>query len=307
MVLNRAVALVSLARPLEWSKSLNNMLIAALYASFIVLALGEIFFEKLELFALAFIVVGPMLWGGLYALNDYTDRHKDRLHHAKRHRPLASEKLSPKLALAFALLLIFSSLLLGFFVGWLFFLCLVAMLVNQLLYTHPSIHLKKRKGWDLVSGSLVNPFFRFYAGWVLFVPAFNAPVLLLLFVLGIQFAGFTLYRLSAKDHEKELEFRSSAVEFGERNLRHLAYVVGGIGGLGFLLMVLIPVFVPSLKFLGWLPLRFAWIIVFSALLAPLYCRAARDPKNMDLKKMHKTIYWHNIAFIVLFAALFILF
>ena len=40
---------------------------------------------------------------------------------------------------------------------------------------------------DLISGSAINPIFRFYSGWVLLTQAFNAPLLPLVFIVGLQF------------------------------------------------------------------------------------------------------------------------
>lgn len=298
-----------LMRPLEWSKSFGNMVFGYLIALFI--SFGFVSFSNFDflLFFFAFIAVGPLLWGGLYALNDLTDFHNDKLHQIKSSRPLPAGKVSEKNALIFSLGLIFLSLLIGiyfFFVlnNFLFLFCLIAMLFNQILYCVKPFHFKSKPVLDLISGSIVNPFFRFYSGWVLLIPFFNAPLLILVFVSGIQFAGFALYRLSAKEVEKQLNYRSSIIVFGEKKLLFFSYAVGLIATLAFVLMTLTFRFFPSLVFFGTLPSKFLWLVVFSILLLPLYLKALAEPQKMDIKRMHRIMYFHNIFFILGFILLF---
>ncbi|MBU0662747.1 hypothetical protein KKH30_00555 [Candidatus Micrarchaeota archaeon] len=165
--------------------------------------------------------------------------------------------------------------------------------MNQFMYTLEPIMLKKKPVLDFISGSLVNPFFRFYAGWVLFMPAFNAPWEIVLFVLGIQFGGYALYRLSSKAHEAALNYKSSIVVFGEKNIKILAYLGIALGGGGFIFACLN----------GTLHFKFIWLAVLSLLAAPLYLGALRDPKAMDMKKIYRLIYAHYILFITGFIAL----
>jgi len=298
-----------LTRPLEWSKSFGNMIFGYLIALFI--SFGFVSFENFDFlfFFFAFISVGPLLWSGLYALNDVTDFHNDKLHKIKSSRPLPSGKISEKNALIFSLALIVLALLIGvyFFLvldNFLFLFCLTAMLLNQILYTLKPFHFKSKPFLDLISGSVINPFFRFYSGWVLIIPFLNAPLLILIFVTGIQFAGFALYRLNALEHEKELGYKSSIVVFGEKKLLFVAYAVGLIATLSFVLMTLSFRFFPELVFLGTLPSKFLWLVVLSIILLPLYLQALNEPQKMDIKRMHKIMYYHNIIFIFGFILLF---
>ncbi len=300
-------ALIELTRPLEWSKSFGNMSLAYLIVLFYVF--GSVSEFNLFLFLLSFIAVGPLLWGGLYALNDWTDSKNDKLHSVKSFRPIPSGKVSEKNALIFSAILIFLSLLIGFYFfivlgNFLFLVCLLAMLLNQILYTVKPFHFKSRPVLDLISGSVINPFFRFYAGWVLVLPFFNAPLLILLFVCGIQFAGFALYRLSAKELEKKLSFKSSIVVFGEKKLLFFSYLIGLIAVFSFILMTLTFRFFPELVFLGTLPSKFLWLVVLSSFFLPLYFGALILPKKMNIKKMYLLMYLHNIFFIAGFIFLF---
>lgn len=295
-MLKKISAFLELLRPLEWSKALGNMILGAFLAIYLLDKSFNFFDFNFGLLFFAFTAVGPLLWGGLYALNDYTDWQKDKLHPVKKQRPLPSNRINPKTGLLFALSCIALAFLIGFAINnTLFLFCLFAMLINQLLYTLKPFSLKKRAVLDLISGSLVNPFFRFYSGWVLFQQNFNAPIQIIVFVLCLQYSGYALYRLSSKDHEKELGYKSSIVMFSENSIKFSAYTALFTGILAFVFSCL-----------SILPQRFLLLAVGSVLLLPIYRSTLHDPKKIDLKKMHSTIYWHYIFFIAGFVLLFFL-
>ena len=298
--------LIELMRPLEWSKSLVNMLLAVIIAS-------HIFGAVIDpvLFVTGFIGVA-LLWSGLYTLNDYTDREKDNLHEVKKKRPIPSGKIPHRTALLFAAILVIISFAIGFYIqtvtgNILFLICLAVMLVNQVLYTIKPFSFKKLPVLDLISGSIVNPLFRFYAGWVLFIPAFNAPDLALLFVVGMQFGGFALYRMSSKKLETQLGYKSSVVVFGEKPVKIAAYIALAIAFLSFIALTLNSVFFPMLNSFGFLPLKYLWLIILSGLLVPFYWRALRQPQGMNLQFTYRLMYAHTLLFIIGFIALFLWF
>src|SRR3989344_493898 len=128
-MLEKLTGLLKLMRPLEWIKTFGNMVFVAL------LATSFMPFDW-ALFLLAFIAAGPLLWGGLYTINDITDIEKDRLHSVKKNRPLPSGKISKNFAKVFASVLIIASFAIGIYINNIFFaICLLAMAVNQFLYT----------------------------------------------------------------------------------------------------------------------------------------------------------------------------
>jgi decaprenyl-phosphate phosphoribosyltransferase len=274
-------------RPLEWSKSFGNMAIAAVTAHFV--AGVQLDWQR---FIIGFAALA-LLWGGLYALNDYTDRHADAMHPVKKRRAIPCGSVPANVALVFSLGLILAALAIGLYLNsnCLFPLCLLVMLANQLMYTTPPFNFKKRPIVDLVSGSLINPVFRFYSGWVLFVPAFNAPLITLLFILGIQFGGFGLYRMASKDHEKKLGLRSTVVLYGEKKLRRAAYVAILAGGLSYV--------AASLTIL---PIAYLIWGIIMVLPAPMYKDAMKRPQDANIRRMYWTLYLHYLVFILGFIA-----
>jgi len=249
--------LLQLMRPLEWSKSFGNMVIAAVTAGFV---LGA------ELDPITFLTgfaALALLWSGLYALNDYTDRKADALHAVKKKRAIPSGLVPAKIALIFSIALILVSFLIAIYLNGscLFMLCMFVI--------------------------------RFYAGWVLFVPAFNAPIFMLLFVLGIQFGGFGLYRMASKEHEKKLGLRSSVVLFGEKRLIFLSHIALVVGSISYLIATLTI-----------LPISYLFLGLAMLLPAPLYKTALKRPQEIEMGKMYWIIYLHYLAFLAGFLLLY---
>ncbi len=299
-------AFVELGRPVEWSKSLLNMFLATMIAFYVFGAQLDFF-----IFVLGFIAVA-FLWSGLYALNDYTDHRIDLLHEVKKKRPLPSGKLSPRQGLAFSMILIVISFLIALTLGGgLIVLCLLAMLVNQLLYTMKPFRLKSRKVFDVISGSMVNPFFRYFSGMVLFVPAgillttFN-PILPIIFVVGIQFAGYSLYRLFSKKHDKKVNMKSSVALLPETLIKNVSYFVMAIAALSYI-GILVNGATLKIKFLGYLPPQYLIAVVIVIAFAPLLKGAVVSPDKADMKKSYRLIYTANIIFVLANALVFFLF
>ena len=294
--LKKIEAFFKLIRPAEWTKSFGNMAFASLTAG-LIYSIPVFSTENILFFFYGFIAVGPLLWGGLYALNDWTDIEKDKIHPVKKNRPLPSRIISANTGLAIALLFIFFSLIISYSINFLFFSAVLAMLVNQLLYTLPPIKLKEKPVLDLISGSLINPIFRFYCGWLLFVQSFNAPILFLIFILGLQFGGYTLYRLHSKKVEKKLNYKSSVTVFGKKSIRIISYISIAVGLLSYLFITLNSAFFPSLVYLGSLPIEFFYWGAINVLPLPLYWNMLKDPEKADLKKMYNYLYSHYAVFL----------
>jgi len=284
-------------RPAEWTKSFGNMLLAAVSVFYI---FGiPIFFSN---FLIGFISVA-LLWSGLYTLNDFTDYKADLLHPVKKERPIPSGKIKPIIALIFSLFLIALSFCIGFLINFYFLFALSAMFLNQLLYTLEPFNFKKRKILDLISGSMINPYFRFYAGWFIFLPKFNAPLFLILFVVLTQFGGYTLYRLTSKEHEISLNYKSSVVVFSEKKLKFLALSAISFGSISFVLLTLNSILNLMPEFLGVLPLKFFSLVILSAFFLPFYLPAFFNPTKADIKKLYKILYFHYFLFILGFLLL----
>jgi 4-hydroxybenzoate polyprenyltransferase len=116
-----------LARPKQWTK--NGFVLAA------VVFAHEAFMVSSVVSALLAFVAFCALSGAVYAANDVLDVEEDRKHPIKRRRPVASEEVSARSAMVFAILLAIAGLALGTYVDPGVGLAGVAYLALQAVYT----------------------------------------------------------------------------------------------------------------------------------------------------------------------------
>ncbi len=142
---------------------------------------------------------------GAYLINDLLDRHSDRLHPLKGHRPIASGKLSPGLAAAVAVFLLTISLLTSLQFPIFFTLSLAGFIAVQLSYSLLLKHL------ILIDVMAIGATFslRVFAGALILPVPLSAWLILttvslsLLLAIGKRRAEVTLltHRLAAKHRD----------------------------------------------------------------------------------------------------------
>jgi 4-hydroxybenzoate polyprenyltransferase len=122
-----ARALFVSLRPHQWLK--NLVVLAALVFS------KHLFDADALAQALLAFAVFCALAGAVYLVNDLADLERDRLHPAKRTRPLASGELSPSAARAAAVLFFGAALAASWVLGPAFLLCAIAYPVLGVAYS----------------------------------------------------------------------------------------------------------------------------------------------------------------------------
>jgi 4-hydroxybenzoate polyprenyltransferase len=123
-----AKALLQTMRPKQWSK--NIFIFGALVFD------KKLFVPEHFLRVLAAFVMFCLLSSAVYIINDLGDVEKDRRHPIKRHRPLASGRLEPSVAIGVAAGILIVLLPLAFLLNVWFGAIALAYLVNNLLYTY---------------------------------------------------------------------------------------------------------------------------------------------------------------------------
>ena len=119
-------------RPWQWSK--NVLVFAGLFFAKDVLRV-----DKIVTAVIAFVLFCLVSSSG-YLFNDILDREKDKLHPKKRFRPIAAGKISVKVALGVAVLLLVGSLYFSYRITPYFGIILTTYFLLTLLY---SLHLKR--------------------------------------------------------------------------------------------------------------------------------------------------------------------
>lgn len=306
LVREKLLGFVELMRPMEWSKSLLNMTIGLLIAFYV-------YFSPIDLwvFLAGFISVAT-LWSGLYALNDFTDWKIDALHKVKKRRAIPSGRVSPTQGLLFAGILLLISFSISFMLkNLLFGGCLLAMVVNQALYTMKPFRFKSRKVLDMVSGSMINPIFRYYSGVVLFVPekilySQVPPLLPLIFVVGVQLGGYLLYRLFSKKHDLKFKMKSTVALVSERKLKLISYAVLSISCFAYIGLFLNYLMPEKISFLGYLPLQYLAPLIIALCAVPFLKDAMKNPSKADMNSSYLVSYLTAIFFIIANLLIFIL-
>jgi len=255
-------------RPLLWLKTLWVMLLAS-----------YLFFNKLppiKEFLIGFVILGPLMWSGLYILNDLSDINVDKYHNEKRNRPIIAGKLSKKIALTVSVFMISISLILASLINLFFFFAVLLTLINQLTYTLKPFRFKESANWDFISCGMLGQILRFLAGWFLFTTSFNIPILGLIFVTLTKTSGFLFYRLHHYDLEKKLKYKSSVITYNKNRVKILAFTLMFLAIISFFLMLLNDKFL-NITQLGSLPFNLIYLTPIVLLIAPFYLRIVRNP------------------------------
>jgi 4-hydroxybenzoate polyprenyltransferase len=251
-----------------WLKPLFLMLVASTYA------LGE--WPNLMRLAAGFVIVGPLLWGGLYTINALTDVRDDARHPVKCLRPFPSGRLDPRLGAWVSGAAIVLAVALSWRFGWRFAVCVLLMMAKQLAYTLPPLRLKRRYAWDVVSGSLGNSTLRFAAGWFLVSNRWPLPLLLLVFAECVQLAGFLVNRLFTNYSmglETQLHYDSTTTRVPTPLIQRAIAGCWAVGLACLLLIMLNGQLQIAPAWLGQLPWQSLLVLALLALALPFFQRA----------------------------------
>lgn len=165
----KASAIFEALRPIQWIKNLN--LFAAVVLN------GQLF--NLPIFLKSFwaFVTFCLLSSSSYLINDVVDAEKDKLHPAKKNRPIARGDLNTRTAIKIAIILLLLGLIISKFVGLGFFVISLVFIILQYLY---SLVLKKKAVVDIIG---ISFFFiiRAYAGEL--ATGYHLPVWIMLAVI----------------------------------------------------------------------------------------------------------------------------
>ncbi|MCL5412009.1 MAG: decaprenyl-phosphate phosphoribosyltransferase [Patescibacteria group bacterium] len=119
--------LVRSVRPRQWIK--NTAVFAA------VIFAGEILTPSKSFPVLYTFFIFCGLTSASYLINDVIDIKRDRIHYFKKNRPIASGKLSPKIALCVAAILLGISAVASYFLSIYLFVLVLGFMIIQLSYS----------------------------------------------------------------------------------------------------------------------------------------------------------------------------
>ena len=190
---------INLMRPNQYIK--NLFVLATLIFS-------QNIFEKVLVYKslLAFICF-CLISSAVYVINDIVDIEKDKLHHKKCNRPLASGAIKKNNAIVFAIMLISNSLIIGFFVNFKLIVIVLIYLINNLLYSFKIKNIVLLDVFSIAFGFIL----RVLAGSVSIGVNLSNWIILCTFFLSL-YLGFgkrkkeiELLKNNASDHRKILK------------------------------------------------------------------------------------------------------
>lgn len=194
------VAAVRALRPRQWTKN-GVLLVPLLFAK-------SIFSQGLALRALLGVGAFSLLASGVYVVNDWFDREKDRLHPEKRKRPIAAGHLSGTAAIVLVALCWSVAGAVGWWISPSFVAVLAGYLALQVLYTGG---LKRLVLLDIMAIAL-GFILRVVAG----AEAIDVEVsnwLFLCTLLGALFLGFAKRRAELSSLEDATAHRASLADY----------------------------------------------------------------------------------------------
>lgn len=176
--MNPLTALLKTMRPRQWTK--NAFVFGALVFD------RQLFILDSFLHTLAGFALFCLVSSAIYIFNDLADLENDRQHPEKRHRPLPSGQLSPRLAWIAAVLLLVIALSLGVFLSPAFAGVLVTYVVLMLIYSRWLKHIPILDVLTIAAGFVL----RVHAGVTLIQVERFSPWLYVVTTLLALYLGF---------------------------------------------------------------------------------------------------------------------
>lgn len=196
------------------------------YTTFLQLVFGfllvksfRITLSDISLLTEALIILAPLLYGGIYALNDVMDAHKDKLNSIKKHRPIPKGYISRNKAFLFALLLIASAGIGAMLLSNVKLqIAVIAFLFVNMFYTFVAKHIPYL---ELFVNAVTHPMRIFFGAWF---AGGSLPVeLVIVWFIG-SFTGSVFRRI--KEFSEKNERARPVMKYYSRTSLTILYSIG---------------------------------------------------------------------------------
>lgn len=170
------------------------------------------------------VVMGPLVWLAVLAVNDAYDLPSDRLNPRKARSPLLDGRVTLRAALRLAFAAAVAAVGLSLLVGVVFALGVLLAVLLGYAYSVPPVRLKTRAGFDVAVNALALGAFGPLAGWA----AINPDLSDFPWLMGLQgtLAAVGLYlptTLADLDADRAAGYHTIAVRFGARTTYRFGY------------------------------------------------------------------------------------
>ncbi|MGW7681218.1 UbiA prenyltransferase family protein [Kribbella sp. NPDC054772] len=170
------------------------------------------------------VVMGPLVWLAVLAVNDAYDLPSDRLNPRKAKSPLLDGRITLRAAKRLAFAAAVAAVGLSLHVGIVFALGVLLAVLLGYAYSVPPVRLKTRAGFDVAVNALALGAFGPLAGWAAITPDLSGFP----WLMGLQgtLAAIGLYlptTLADLDADRAAGYHTIAVRFGARTTYRIGY------------------------------------------------------------------------------------
>jgi 4-hydroxybenzoate polyprenyltransferase len=174
---------------------------------------------QLALLAKALFVLVPLLYGGIYALNDYKDAELDKKNKFKRSRPIPSGQIKRSTALVIALTLIGSCLILAGLIDLKVLVMAVSFLIVNLFYTFV---FKNTRYMEIFLNAVPHVFRLLFGIWLVADPG---PYTFLAAIWLVGNLNICVFRRIKEIEEKNFTARPVLKRYDKKRLASFYYVL----------------------------------------------------------------------------------
>lgn len=207
---------LKLIRPIGWAPFYFALLFGLIDSGF----------SSLNSVYLAFLIYGPLLLGGIYILNFYSDIEVDKISKVTKDikmskQPFVTGEVSRQEGLVFAIVLIFLGLFLSSAINLQFFIVSAISIFIGIIYSFPP-RLKQIPLADVLANSLTVSLC-YVAGWVIFKDFFEISIYPLLWIFFLIASTYLLTVIMDINEDRQLGIRTTAVFLGVKKTMQLSF------------------------------------------------------------------------------------
>lgn len=215
-VKNKIKSYTKLIRPIGWAPFYFALLFGLIDSGF----------SPLSNVYLAILIYGPLLAGGIYVLNFYSDIKVDRTSKVTKdikmsEQPFVTGEVSRKEGLILAIILIVLGLFLSYIINIQFFIVSVIFVFVGVIYSFPP-RLKQIPFADVFANSFASTLC-YIAGWVIFKDFFEISVYPVLWIFFSIASTYLLTVIIDIDEDRQSGIKTTAVFLGVKKTTQLSF------------------------------------------------------------------------------------
>jgi len=204
---NKIASYLKLTRPIGWAPFYFALLFGLIDSGF----------SSLSNVYLALLIYGPLLAGGIYVLNFYSDIEVDKISKVTKDiemskQPFVTGKVSRKEGLILAAILIASGLFLSYLINIQFFIISIIFVFIGIIYSFPP-RLKQIPFADVFANSFAGSLC-YIAGWVIFKNFFEISVYPIFWIFFLIASTYLLTVIIDIDEDRQSGIKTTAVFLG---------------------------------------------------------------------------------------------